>query len=179
MELGEKIKRLRLQHGLTQEELALRCNLSKGFISQLERDLTSPSIATLKDILECLGTDLRSFFNEHEAEKIVFGAQDVFDTTDQENGTAITWLIPNAQKNEMEPILLTLEPGSATALDDPHAGEEFGYLLAGQITIHLGDKSYKAKKGESFYFKCSAPHSLENTGKLPARILWVSSPPNF
>ena len=87
MELGEKIKRLRLQHGLTQEELALRCDLSKGFISQLERDLTSPSIATLKDVLECLGTDLRTFFSEPEEEKIVFGTQDVFDTRDEERGT--------------------------------------------------------------------------------------------
>ena len=62
MEIGAKIKRLRLQRGLTQEELADRCELSKGFISQVERDLTSPSIASLTDILECLGTDLPSFF---------------------------------------------------------------------------------------------------------------------
>ena len=61
MEIGPKIKRLRIQLGLTQEELANRCELSKGFISQLERDLTSPSIATLIDILECLGTSPRAF----------------------------------------------------------------------------------------------------------------------
>ena len=72
MEIGEKIKRLRLQRGLTQEELADRCELSKGFISLLERDLTSPSIATLNDVLECLGTDLAAFFTEHAEEKLVF-----------------------------------------------------------------------------------------------------------
>ena len=83
VELGEKIKRLRLQHGLTQEELALRCDLSKGFISQLERDLTSPSIATLMDVLECLGSDLRTFFNDEQDEKIFFCVQDVFDTCDE------------------------------------------------------------------------------------------------
>ena len=179
MELGEKIKRLRLQHGLTQEELALRCDLSKGFISQLERDLTSPSIATLKDVLECLGTDLRTFFSEPEEEKIVFGTQDVFDTRDEESGIAISWLIPNAQKNEMEPILLELSPGGSTETDDPHAGEEFGYVLNGQITIRLGDKAHKCKKGESFYFQPHAPHCLENHGKVPAEVLWISSPPSF
>lgn len=179
MELGEKIKRLRLQHGLTQEELALRCNLSKGFISQLERDLTSPSIATLMDILECLGTDLHAFFNKQEEEKIVFGTQDVFDTLDEERGTAISWLIPNAQKNEMEPILLELREGGATVMDDPHAGEEFGYVLGGQITIRLGSKTHKCKKGESFYFSPTAPHCLENHGKIVAKVLWVSSPPSF
>ena len=58
MRIGEKIKRLRLQRGLTQEEVADRCELSKGFISLLERDLTSPSVATLTDVLDCHGTDL-------------------------------------------------------------------------------------------------------------------------
>lgn len=61
IEIGKKIRDIRTQKGLTQEELADRCELSKGFISQLERDLTSPSIATLIDILQCLGTDLKSF----------------------------------------------------------------------------------------------------------------------
>lgn len=179
VELGEKIKRLRLQHGLTQEELALRCDLSKGFISQLERDLTSPSIATLMDVLECLGSDLKAFFNDDQEEKIVFGVQDVFDTHDEDKGLTISWLIPNAQKNQMEPILLELAEGGATVLDDPHAGEEFGYVLSGQITIRLGDQTHKCKKGESFYFKPTAPHRLENHGKLTAKVLWVSSPPTF
>ena len=72
MNIGEKIKALRVANGLTQEELANRCELTKGFISQVERDLTSPSIATLVDILESLGTNLKEFFNETEEEKIVF-----------------------------------------------------------------------------------------------------------
>lgn len=71
MVIGEKIKRLRILNNLTQEELALRCDLTKGFISKLERDLTSPSIATLVDILEALGTDLKDFFNESSNNKIV------------------------------------------------------------------------------------------------------------
>jgi transcriptional regulator with XRE-family HTH domain len=71
MNIGEKIKRLRVKKSLTQEELADRCELTKGFISQVERDLTSPSIATLVDILEGLGTNLKDFFNETVEEKIV------------------------------------------------------------------------------------------------------------
>ena len=72
MDIGTKINQLRKKNGLTQEELADRCELSKGFISQVERGLTSPSIATLIDILECLGTNLKDFFNETSQEKIVF-----------------------------------------------------------------------------------------------------------
>ncbi len=63
IDIGDKIKRTRLKLGLTQEELAARTELSKGFISQLERNLTSPSIATLIDILEALGTDIADFFH--------------------------------------------------------------------------------------------------------------------
>ena len=62
MNIGEKLRRLRLQRNLTQEEMADRCELSKGFISQVERDQASPSIATLTDMLECLGSSLQDFF---------------------------------------------------------------------------------------------------------------------
>ena len=78
MEIGKKIKGLRIQRGLTQEELASRCELSKGFISLVERDLTSPSIATLMDMLESLGTDMKTFFGEATDEKVVFGEKDIF-----------------------------------------------------------------------------------------------------
>lgn len=84
MELGEKIKELRNKQGLTQEELADRAELSKGFISQLERDMTSPSIATLEDLLQCLGTTLGEFFNEEqEEEQIVFTEEDFFVKKDE------------------------------------------------------------------------------------------------
>ena len=112
MEIGSKIKELRMRNGLTQEELADRSELSKGFISQLENDLTSPSISTLEDILQCLGTTLSDFFSkEEETVQLVFGEDDYFEKDDEELGSRIEWIIPNAQKNMMEPIRLTLQPG--------------------------------------------------------------------
>nr|MDD6335513.1 XRE family transcriptional regulator [bacterium] len=178
MQLGNKLRRLRLRHGLTQQELATRCDLSKGFISQLESDQTSPSIATLVDILEVLGTDLRDFFSEPVEEKLVFGPEDIFVSTD-EAGIATAWLVPNSQKNDMEPILIELPPDAATPVDDPHAGEEFGYVLSGAIRLHVGERVQRARKGESFYYRATQPHSIENAGKTPARILWVATPPSF
>ena len=91
--------RLRVLKGLTQEELADRAELSKGFISQVERDLTSPSIATLIDILQCLGTTIGEFFTEATEEQIVFGKNDYFVKQDKELLNEIQWIIPNAQKN--------------------------------------------------------------------------------
>lgn len=177
MNIGGKIKGLRILKGLTQEELADRAELSKGFISQVERDLTSPSIATLIDILQCLGTTIGDFFNDTAEEQIVFSKGDYFEKQDPELKNEIRWIIPNAQKNMMEPILMTLAPGGSTYPDNPHEGEEFGYILQGSVTIHLGTKIYKAKKGESFYFVADKKHYL--TSKPGAVLIWVSSPPSF
>ena len=179
MEIGNRLKELRIQKGLTQEELADRAELSKGFISQLERDLTSPSIATLIDILQCLGTDLSDFFTKEEDTQIVFHDADYFEKLDTDYGLKTEWIIPNAQKNLMEPIRLTLKPGAQTYPDNPHEGEEFGYVLQGSITIHLGKKIYKAKKGESFYFTSGSQHYITANGKTGAVLIWISTPPSF
>ena len=178
MNIGEKIRRLRQQCGLTQQELADRTELSKGYISQLESEMTSPSIATLTDLLEVLGTNLGDFFNE-KSRTIVFHRDDAFEKSDEQLGHSIRWLVPNAQKNDMEPILMTLEPGGTSEPDDPHSGEEFGYVLSGSLVLHMGPQRLKLKKGDSFYFSSDAVHSLENTGKTQAQVLWVSCPPSF
>ena len=177
MEIGKKIKALRIQKNLTQEELADRAELTKGFISQVERDLTSPSIATLIDILQCLGTVLKTFFNDSEDCQIVFRKGDFFEKKDAELKNTIEWIIPNAQKNMMEPILVTIEPGGSTYPDNPHEGEEFGYVLRGSLEIRIGTQVYRAKKGESFYFTPSQKHFI--TSQQGAVVLWVSTPPSF
>lgn len=177
MDIGSKIKELRVVKGLTQEELADRAELTKGFISQLERNLTSPSIATLIDILQCLGTDLKHFFGDDEDNQVVFSKEDYFEKNDMELKNNIQWIIPNAQKNLMEPILLTLEPGGSTYPDNPHEGEEFGYVLSGTVTIVIGSKAFKAKKGESFYYEAKYKHYLES--KNGAKLLWISCPPSY
>ena len=180
MDIGEKLRELRIQRNLTQEELANRCELSKGFISQVERDLASPSIATLKDLLECLGTTLPAFFSDDKGGKIVFSPQDMFEKDDNEEMHGkITWLIPNAQKNSMEPILLELQAGASTHVLPPHEGEEFGYVLKGQIRLHAGKQTFSVKRGYSFCLHPATPHYLENTSNAPATVLWVSTPPSF
>ena len=171
MQIGDKLRRLRLQRGLTQEELADRCELSKSFISLLERDLTSPSLDTLADLLESLGSDLPTFFREKD-EKLVFGSGDIFVKEDPELMKGmIRWLIPSAQKNQMEPILVEMGPGGETTEDDPHEGEEFGYVLSGAIKIVLGDRAERVRKDESFYFRPTAPHKLVHAGKGICKVL--------
>ena len=180
MDIGAKLKQLRQQRGLTQEELADRCELSKGFISQVERNLASPSIATLIDMLECLGAALPDFFNDRESERVVFTPQDMFVKEDPEtlHGT-VTWLVPDAQKNDMEPILLELGVGGESWEYPPGEGEEFGYVLSGSVHLIVGSKKTRVRAGSSFCLHPREPHRLVNAGKSTARILWVSTPPSF
>lgn len=177
MELGAKLKDMRQEKNLTQEELADRCELTKGYISQLENDLTSPSIATLVDLLNALGSNLSDFFHEEETEKVVFSESEYIEK--QSDGMKLEWVIPNAQKNMMEPMLVELEPNADTRIDFPHEGEEFGFVLEGRIMIQKAGKRHLAKKGESFYFKANKEHKISNVGKSKAKFIWISTPPNF
>ena len=178
VDIGAKIKQTRLKLGLTQEELAARTELSKGFISQLERNLTSPSIATLVDILEALGTDTAAFFTaSDDNEKVVFTPEDMFESSDDELHSKICWLVPNAQKNALEPILVTVEPGGSTYEDDPHEGEEFVYVLEGVLTVILGDRSYELNPGDAMHYLSSVPHDWRNYSGRTVRLLSVNTPP--
>ena len=163
MDIGHRMKELRIQYGLTQQELADRAELTKGFISQLERNQNSPSIGTLLDIIQCLGTTPAEFFTDEEPEQIVF----------------IEWVVPNAQKNQMEPVRLTLHAGGRSEVYQPHEGEDFGYVITGNVRIHYAGQNQTVHAGESFYFKAGKKHYLENTGSKDAVIIWVTTPPNF
>jgi transcriptional regulator with XRE-family HTH domain len=177
MKIGKKIKELRTLNNLTQEELASRSELTKGYISQLENDLTEPSISTLVDIVNALGTNLSDFFKEQKLDQSVFQEGDYLEKENE--GYKIKWLVPNAQKNEMEPILVIIYPHSETDLDYPHEGQEFGYILEGEAILCIDNASFKIKKGETFYFDSSKNHYLKNVKDKICKLIWVSSPPNF
>lgn len=177
MDIGGKVRQLRTQKGLTLEELASRSELTKGFLSQLERNLTSPSIDSLNDILEALGTNLADFFQEDKVEQYTFREQDFF--IDERESCTISWIVPNTQKNEMEPILLTLPEGGSSFEVAPHSGEEFGFVVDGSVVLSCDGKRSSLRKGETFYLHGQTFHSIHNEKKNPARVLWVSTPPLF
>ena len=177
-QIGAKIRNLRNQNGLTQEELADRTELTKGFISQMERGLTAPSVSTLLDIVECLGTNLSDFFHEENELQIVYPKEDYFEKED-EHKNSITWLIATAQSRSMEPILVQLQPGQSMPEDKPHEGEEFGYVLDGEIRLHYGEDVYTVRKGDSFIFPANRKHKISSACKKVSSNLWISSPPSF
>jgi transcriptional regulator with XRE-family HTH domain len=176
--IGDRIRMLRQAKSLTQEELASRANLTKGFISQVERNLTSLSVESLIGILDALDQKASTFFDEAFDEKIAFRPKDRV-ALEREDVAGFQILVPAAQNRMMDPALLTLGAGQSTEEEEPHEGEEFGFVLVGSIELSLGGKIYKLRKGDCFYFRASRDHFIANRGKNGALVLWVSSPPNF
>ena len=133
----------------------------------------------LQDIAEALGVNLETFFKEEKDEKIVFKQEDYFE--DQKEDSKIIWIVPNAQKNEMEPILLELNPAGKSKEIFPHEGEEFGYVLRGKIALVNLETNQKSiiKKGETFYIKGDFSHCIENASNQISQLIWTCTPPIF
>jgi len=177
MNIGHRIKNLRTQNNLTLEELASRCELTKGFLSQVERDLTSPSIATLNDVVTALGLSLAQFFQDDIDGKIIFSPADFFE--DKQEGSNLAWIVSNAKKNKMEPILLDLLPHQTSFEISPHEGEEFAYILQGKCSLVYNGKSHLLKKGYTFYIHGAHSHHIRNDSDQICKVLWISTPPRF
>jgi transcriptional regulator with XRE-family HTH domain len=178
MKIGERIKNLRQLSNLTQEELAERANLTKGFISQIERDLTSISLDSLVQILDALDENISDFFKEASQEKIIYRGKDRV-AIEKEKIEKFELLVPGSTNRRLEPILLTLRKGESTPKEKPHEGEEFGFVLKGRVNLRFGREVLKLKKGECFYLSAEKEHWLHNSGSKEALILWISSPPSF
>lgn len=179
MDIGSKLRNLRLKMGLTQEELAERSDLTKGFISQLERDHSSPSVDTLDAIVRALGSNLTEFFRETAQEPVVYPASRAVVLKDDVRGNAMHFLVSNAQQLAMEPVLVEITPDGRSRTYSPYEGEVFGYLLAGSVLLHLDEEIYPVNAADSFYFSADRRFFVENKGPVPAQLLWILSPPNF
>lgn len=176
MRIGKKIKNLRLKKGLTQEELGERTDLSKGYISQLERDLSSPSIETFFSILEVLGCSPKEFFDEEELDqKVVYGEDDRTDFVDEERGYHIQWLVPESNEKEMEPIRLIFEQNGEFKEFEPSLAETFAYVLSGRVMIRIGKRHYVAKAGEAIYFTASDEHQIINDYQGRSELILVAT----
>jgi transcriptional regulator with XRE-family HTH domain len=178
LKIGERIRNLRLASDLTQEELADRADLTKGFISQLERDQTSISVDSLLQILRVLNVKVTDFFRETAVEKVVYDAHER--TSLEETGAErFELLVPGGTNREMEAAIVSLLPGQHTDPVKPFQGEAFGYILKGTLTLRFGAEKYTARVGDSFYYSGEREHVLENTSRRPVEFIWVTTPPRF
>ena len=178
MDIGKRIREVRLAHQLTQEELAVRAGVTKGFISLLEGNKSSVSLETLSAVLEVLGERLSTFFSGDATQPFVFGKQDRPVLADQ-GCDKFELLVPNSTTMAMEPVRMVLGPGQRFGPHSSHHGEEFGYVIRGRLSVTLGRRTTIAKAGDSFSYKAQQEHSIKNVGRSPAEVLFVTWPPQF
>ena len=180
LNIGSKIKALRLASDLTQEELANRAKLTKGFISQLENEKfqTSISLDSLADILDALGVGLSEFFDDSDDAPIVYKPADRI-PVDGTGASSFELLVPGSTNNLMDPILVNLAAGEKMEKRDPHPGEQFGFVLKGTLTVVLNKKKYQVPRNSCFYFTSNRPHQIINGSESDASFVWVTSPPQM
>jgi transcriptional regulator with XRE-family HTH domain len=182
--LGEKIKTLRKKIGMTQKELAEQVGLTPSFISQLEKNLISPSLDSLLKLSEKLNTQPIYFLVEGESsplQKMVIKPgerQDIQLPTLKGWNIKLQLLVSDTINRRMEPYLLTLNEGATISGHFyKHKGDEFAYILAGEIEVEIQDEKHLLRQGDSLYIGSTFPSKWSNTGKGDATILWVLSPP--
>ena len=175
MEIGQKIKNLRRLKNLTQEELAERTDLSKGYISQIESNKTSPSMETFLNILEVLGTSPKEFFDTKYVTKVHYPKNEQLTYDEDEKGYFLQWPVKRSNEFDMEPLLLTLQPYASYKDFQPSVSDTFVYCLEGKVTLTLGDHQYTAEQGDALYFKAHATHRLSNAGHVCAKLMIVAT----
>lgn len=176
MQLGKKVRDLRFRRGLTVQQLAEASGLSKGFISQVENDRTSPSLATLRDLARALKTSIASLVIEEDATphvvresqrpRIQFG-----------NGLGSVQILSAQPKRGIEVLIAELPPGAVTGTERPdQQGETCILCLSGTIRVTLGENVVTLSSGDSCHYDGRTPHSVENCGSGVARVLLAVTP---
>jgi len=180
--IGQRIKKLRSQRGLTLEEVAEKSGCTPGFLSQLERNKAAPSITTLYSIAEALGVKVIDFFPDG------INTTKVMRHDHRENfhfqGSAIVYSLLSTKflYGALAGFLLTMRPANQALPTDEfraHMGEEFVYVLQGVLRLWIGDGFYDLYPADSVYFKSTTKHRLENRGNQPVVALSMITPSIF
>jgi len=174
--IGKQLRRLRLQRALSLSQVAESAGISAGFLSALERSHMSASVGTLRKLARFYKTNILDFFEPAEpGSRVVSPAR----RKTLEAGPGVRMELLAWGDTVMEPHLFRIAPKAGSGESYSHDGEEFLYVLRGELQISVEEKEYRLKAGDSFYFESSSPHRWLNPGQHESLILWVNTPPTF
>ncbi|PSH67509.1 MULTISPECIES: cupin domain-containing protein [Phyllobacterium] len=182
--LGTRLKLARQTRGLTLKALSEAANCSESLLSKIENGKASPSLPMLHRLVQVLETNIGWMFEESDGEEgIVFraGARPLIalDPLRRGEGISLERIIPYSQGHLLQCNIHHIEKDGASAGPIQHAGEEVGYVLAGEIELIVGERQFLLSAGDSFVFNSDLPHHYRNTGSERASIFWVNTPPTF
>ena len=181
--LGFRIRTLRKSKKVTLAQLAEKCDLSIGYISQLERGLAHPSINALINISQQLGVTVQWFF---AASQQAVSEEDAGYVTRAECRTRVEYengivdeFMSFSQDKQLEMLISNFPPKTFSKQQYAHEGEEAGYVMQGQFELWVGERHYVLAQGDSFSFSSTEPHRYGNPGDEPCKIVWVITPPTY
>jgi transcriptional regulator with XRE-family HTH domain len=181
LQIGEKIKRFREDHALTLKEMADRTGLSTAVLSQIENHLISPPLGTLIRVTRALDLRPGHFFDEHPDKPFTIVRKEERRPASRfaskrgiQYGYSYESLGHDMKDRHMEPFLVTLEPATlASPKPAAHDGEEFLFVLEGEMELTLGEHSDVLQAGDAVYYDSKIPHLVQCKGKKKAVILAV------
>jgi transcriptional regulator with XRE-family HTH domain len=182
VEFGKVIRDLRMQRDLTLRDLARDSGCSISFLSQIERDLVSPSVANLKKIADALGITMASFFIDDEAQgdSLVVRRDQRVRFSSSASRVVYESLKPRGVNSVLEPLYQILEKGACSGdRSNVHLGEEFVIVLKGQVEISLDGRTLILGEGDSAVYNSNIPHRWRNIFDGRTELLWVNTPPTF
>ncbi|HLX31646.1 MAG TPA: cupin domain-containing protein [Gaiellaceae bacterium] len=180
LELGERLRAIRLLRRLTLRDVALAAGVSESFVSQLERGRSSASVATLQRLAAALGIEITDLFDgRHPSQPRVLR---------REARQLLEWghlgrkaLLTPKPFHSLEVVTAEFEPGGSTG-DEPYThgdSEELLLVLAGRVQLQLGTELFDLSTGDSVNYRSSTPHRVSNPGDDAAEVLFVISPPSY
>ena len=179
-DVGLRLKQLRTLRGLSQRDLAKRSGVTNGLISQIEQNKVSPSVGTLKKIVEQLSISLADFFASDDTPSVdwCYRAGSMPDIGS--DGLAFHLVGHNIQGRALSLLRETYSVGSDTGTDMlQHDGEEAGIVVAGRIEVTVGTETRVLEKGDAYYFPSTLPHRFRNVGNEEAEIVSAATPATF
>lgn len=173
-QLGPIIRNLRKRMGLTLQALGEAAEVSVGYLSQVERGNATPSLATLAQIARALGVGLEYFVATPKPSEGLTHAESRPRFSLADGGLQYEALGAQFPGAELSSYILHCPPGFMSETTQ-HEGEEFIYLLEGEIEQTLGDETFTLRPGDTLHYQGNTPHSWRNTQDTPARMLWVGT----
>lgn len=182
--VGLKMKHTRLLKGMTLKQLAGAASCSESLLSKIENGRANPSLKMLHRVASALGMPVAGLFQQHsDPENVVLrqGQRPVIETDQvrQGHGIQLEALILNSGGQLLAGYINHMEPGGSSDEAVEHEGEEFGYVLEGEIELTVAGRRYQIGAGDCFHFRSERPHAYRNVGSSKARIIWINTPPTF
>lgn len=173
--IGANLKTLRVESGLSQKTLAQSTQLSPTLISRIESGLVRPSIATLELLAQSLKVDIGYFFRDEEKRHFCISLREKRKKIASKRGYGIEGLIEGMENHFMDPAIVTLRGKKEEDKVElaTHEGQEFMYVLEGEVEVVLGSKRFTLKQGDAAYWNGNVPHKGISLSKKPARTLNV------